>query len=375
MLCPIIELTKQLIRCPSISPNDAGCQDILINRLKSIGFQVEKININNTKNFWATRRYGKTLAFAGHTDVVHPGDINSWNSFPFDPIIYKDMLFGRGAVDMKGALAAMIVAAERFVKKYPNHKGCLAFLITSDEESSANHGTLKVIERLISRNICLDYCLIGEPTSNIIVGDIVKNGRRGSINVNLIIHGIQGHVAYPNLANNPIHIGVKLLNELICIVWDKGNDFFPPTSIQVTNIKAGDGSTNIIPGNLLIQFNIRFSTELNDVKIRENIDILLSKLQLSYSIEWDVAAQPFLTSSGILIDTVMTTVLQYNKIQPKILNTGGTSDGRFISRTGAQIVELGLVNATIHKINECVRISDLKILSKIYQNIMQQLIA
>ncbi|MBK4775503.1 succinyl-diaminopimelate desuccinylase [Candidatus Pantoea edessiphila] len=376
MLCPIVELTKQLIRCPSISPYDAGCQDLLINRLEAIGFNIETININDTKNFWATRRRGETLAFAGHTDVVPPGDINSWNHFPFEPFMDKGMLFGRGAADMKGALAAMVVAAERFVKIHPNHKGCLAFLITSDEENTARNGTLKVVERLMSRNDRLDYCLIGEPTSEINLGDIIKNGRRGSINAKLTIKGIQGHVAYPDLADNPIHAGIQILNELIHAVWDKGNDFFPPTIMQITNIQAGDGVNNIIPGNLLIKFNIRFSTELDDEMIRERFDILLAaNKQLNYSIEWDLAAKPFFTYHKKLTDIVIKTVFHYSKVKPKIFNNGGTSDGRFIICTGAQVVELGLVNKTIHKINEYVRIFDLQILSKIYQRIMEQIIA
>ncbi|MXP50847.1 succinyl-diaminopimelate desuccinylase [Pantoea sp. SoEX] len=375
MLCPIVELTQQLIRCPSISPDDAGCQDLLIARLESIGFDIEKINVNDTKNFWATRRQGKTLAFAGHTDVVPPGNIHSWTHYPFDPIIHNGVLFGRGAADMKGALAAMIVAAERFVKAYPEHTGCLAFLITSDEETKAINGTLKVVEKLISRQDRLDYCLIGEPTSEITIGDIVKNGRRGSINAKLIIKGIQGHVAYPNLAENPIHKGIKILNKLINVTWDQGNNFFPPTVMQITNIQAGDGINNIIPGNLLVQFNIRFSTELNDLMIRERFDILLSNLKLDYSIEWNIAAKPFLTFHKKFTDVVTETVLHYSKIKPKIFNNGGTSDGRFITKTGAKVIELGLVNQTIHKINENVKISDLQILSKMYQRIMKQLIA
>ncbi|PPI88912.1 succinyl-diaminopimelate desuccinylase [Candidatus Pantoea edessiphila] len=376
MLCPIIELTKQLIRCPSISPNDAGCQDLLIDRLENIGFYVEKINIKDTKNFWATRHnhQQETLVFAGHTDVVPPGDINSWHNFPFDPITYKDMLFGRGAADMKGALAAMIIAAERFVEMYPHHKGCLAFLITSDEESNANNGTVKVVEKLIANNERLDYCLIGEPTSNVIIGDVIKNGRRGSMNANLTLYGIQGHVAYPHLADNPIHSGITLLNKLTNIVWDQGNDFFPPTIMQITNIKAGDGNDNIIPEKLIIKFNVRFGTELNDSIIRKRIEMIISNLQLNYSIEWKIAAKPFLTQTGKLIDIVIDTVLHHNKITPKLLTTGGTSDGRFIALTGAQIIELGLVNTTIHKINECVKISDLQKLSKMYQYIMEQII-
>ncbi|MBK4765039.1 MAG: succinyl-diaminopimelate desuccinylase [Pantoea sp. Brub] len=374
MLCPIVKLTQQLIRCPSLSPNDAGCQDILISRLKEIGFDIEILNYKDTKNFWATRNTGKTLVFAGHTDVVPPGDNKHWITEPFYPIINNGMLFGRGAADMKGALASMIIAAERFISMYPNHSGRLGFLITSDEESSACHGTLQIIKHLMLKNENIDFCILGEPTSNITIGDVVKNGRRGSITANLIIYGIQGHVAYPHLANNPIHKGIEILNELIKIDWDKGNNCFSPTTLQITNIKAGIGINNIIPSKLFIQFNIRFSNEVTDKIIQKRIDILLLKYRIKYSIKWIVSGQPFLTKNGKLVEAVKIAVKRYVKIIPKLSTTGGTSDGRFISLMGAEIIELGPVNNTIHKINECVNISDLQILSKIYQNIMEQLI-
>ncbi|MFZ4214113.1 succinyl-diaminopimelate desuccinylase [Pantoea endophytica] len=375
MFCPVIELAQQLIRRPSLSPDDAGCQALLIARLEVIGFTVEPMHIGDTLNFWATRGQGETLAFAGHTDVVPPGDANRWISPPFEPSIRDGMLFGRGAADMKGSLAAMVVAAERFVAANPQHKGRLAFLITSDEEASAVNGTVKVVERLMARNERMDYCLVGEPSSTEIVGDVVKNGRRGSMTANLTIHGVQGHVAYPHLADNPVHRAMPALNELVETVWDEGNEFFPPTSMQIANVQAGTGSNNVIPGEFFVQFNFRFSTQLTDQMIKDRVAELLDRHQLRYTLEWNVSGQPFLTSRGKLVDAVVNAVAHYNEIKPQLLTTGGTSDGRFIARMGAQVVELGPVNATIHKINECVKASDLQMLSRMYQRIMEQLIA
>ncbi|WP_372772058.1 succinyl-diaminopimelate desuccinylase [Pantoea sp. WEP] len=375
MFCPVIELAQQLIRRPSLSPDDAGCQAMLIARLEAIGFHVEPMHIGDTLNFWATRGQGETLAFAGHTDVVPPGDANRWISPPFEPSIRDGMLFGRGAADMKGSLAAMVVAAERFVAAHPNHAGRLAFLITSDEEASAVNGTVKVVERLMARNERMDYCLVGEPSSTEVVGDVVKNGRRGSMTANLTIHGVQGHVAYPHLADNPVHRAMPALNELVATEWDQGNEFFPPTSMQIANMQAGTGSNNVIPGEFFVQFNFRFSTELTDQMIKDRVAALLDRHQLRYTLEWNVSGQPFLTSRGKLVDAVVNAVAHYNEIKPQLLTTGGTSDGRFIARMGAQVVELGPVNATIHKINECVKASDLQLLSRMYQRIMEQLIA
>ncbi|MBA0035387.1 succinyl-diaminopimelate desuccinylase [Pantoea sp. BIGb0393] len=375
MFCPVIELAQQLIRRPSLSPDDAGCQALLIARLEAIGFKVEPMHIGDTLNFWATRGQGETLAFAGHTDVVPPGDANRWISPPFEPSIRDGMLFGRGAADMKGSLAAMVVAAERFVAANPQHKGRLAFLITSDEEASAVNGTVKVVERLMARNERMDYCLVGEPSSTEIVGDVVKNGRRGSMTANLTLHGVQGHVAYPHLADNPVHRAMPALNELVDTVWDEGNEFFPPTSMQIANVQAGTGSNNVIPGEFFVQFNFRFSTQLTDQMIKDRVAELLDRHQLRYTLEWNVSGQPFLTSRGKLVDAVVNAVAHYNEIKPQLLTTGGTSDGRFIARMGAQVVELGPVNATIHKINECVKASDLQMLSRMYQRIMEQLIA
>ncbi|MCE0489232.1 succinyl-diaminopimelate desuccinylase [Pantoea sp. Mb-10] len=375
MFCPVIELAQQLIRRPSLSPDDAGCQALLIARLEAIGFTIEQMHVGDTLNVWATRGHGETLAFAGHTDVVPPGDANRWINPPFEPTIRDGMLFGRGAADMKGSLAAMVVAAERFVAAHPQHKGRLAFLITSDEEASAVNGTVKVVERLMARNERLDYCLVGEPSSTEIVGDVVKNGRRGSMTANLTLHGVQGHVAYPHLADNPVHRAMPALNELVATEWDQGNEFFPPTSMQIANVQAGTGSNNVIPGECVVQFNFRFSTELTDQMIKDRVQALLDRHQLRYTLTWTVSGQPFLTTRGKLVDAVTNAVAHYNEIKPQLLTTGGTSDGRFIARMGAQVVELGPVNATIHKINECVKASDLQLLSRMYQRIMEQLIA
>ncbi|HFF8976748.1 MULTISPECIES: succinyl-diaminopimelate desuccinylase [Serratia] len=375
MTCPVIELAQQLIKRPSLSPNDEGCQQLMIDRLQAIGFTVEAMDFEDTQNFWAWRGEGQTLAFAGHTDVVPTGDEKRWDNPPFEPAIRDGMLYGRGAADMKGSLAAMVVAAERFVAANPNHRGRLAFLITSDEEASATHGTVKVVEALMARNERLDYCLVGEPSSTERVGDVVKNGRRGSITANLHIHGVQGHVAYPHLADNPVHRAMPALNELVAIEWDHGNEFFPPTSMQIANVQAGTGSNNVIPGDLYVQFNFRFSTELTDAMIKQRVEELLERHQLNYSIEWRLSGQPFLTSRGALVDAVVNAVEHYSELTPQLLTTGGTSDGRFIAQMGAQVVELGPVNATIHKVNECVNAADLQLLSRMYQRIMEQLVA
>ncbi|WP_447879416.1 succinyl-diaminopimelate desuccinylase [Serratia fonticola] len=375
MICPVIELAQQLIKRPSLSPHDEGCQELMIARLKAIGFTVEPMNFGDTQNFWAWRGQGSTLAFAGHTDVVPTGDEKNWDNPPFEPVIRDGMLYGRGAADMKGSLAAMVVAAERFVAANPNHQGRLAFLITSDEEASATHGTVKVVEALMARNERLDYCLVGEPSSTERVGDVVKNGRRGSITANLRIHGVQGHVAYPHLADNPVHRAMPALNELVIIEWDQGNEFFPPTSMQIANVQAGTGSNNVIPGEMFVQFNFRFSTELTDTLIKQRVQELLDRHNLNYSIDWWLSGQPFLTSRGALVDAVVNAVEHYAELTPQLLTTGGTSDGRFIAQMGAQVVELGPVNATIHKVNECVHAADLQLLSRMYQRIMEQLVA
>lgn len=374
MSCPVLELAQQLIKRPSLSPDDAGCQALLIDRLRAAGFTVEAMNFGATQNFWAWRGEGKTLAFAGHTDVVPGGNASDWHNPPFEPALRDGMLFGRGAADMKGSLAAMVVAAERFVAQHHQHRGRLAFLITSDEEATGADGTVKVVEALMARHERLDYCLVGEPSSRLRVGDIVKNGRRGSLTATLTVHGTQGHVAYPHLAENPVHRAMAALNELVGVTWDEGNAFFPPTTMQIANIHAGTGSNNVIPGELMVQFNFRFSTELTDDMIRSRVAALLERHGLRYHIDWWLSGQPFLTPPGELVAAVTNAVRHYQELTPRLETTGGTSDGRFIARMGAQVVELGPVNATIHKVNECVSAADLQLLSRMYQRIMEQLI-
>jgi len=374
MFCPIINLAKELINIPSISPLDLGCQKIIAKRLCDIGFEVEIMNFKDTCNLWATRGIGKTLTLLGHTDVVDPGEICCWNTSPFKSVIQNGMLFGRGSADMKGALAAMVVATERFIASFPKHHGRLSFLITSDEESSAINGTKRVLETLKLRNERIDYCLVGEPSSSNILGDVVKNGRRGSMTADLIIQGTQGHVAYPQLANNPIHLILPFLSSLISTKWSTGNIYFPPTSMQITNIKSGYGSNNIIPGDIFIQFNFRFGDDVTSDDIKNIVYGLLSKYSLKYSINWTISAAPFLTKSGKLLNVVTEVVKRIGDIIPKVLTTGGTSDGRFFSIMETQVVELGLINKTIHQVNEYVKIVDLQLLTQMYEHIIKDLI-
>ncbi|UDG80875.1 Succinyl-diaminopimelate desuccinylase [Candidatus Hartigia pinicola] len=375
MECPITKLTKALIARPSISPDDHGCQSILIERLEKIGFTIERMPFGHTKNFWAHRgKNGKTLVFAGHTDVVPSGDYMQWSTFPFIPKIINQYIYGRGAADMKGAIAAMIIAVENFVKKHPAHYNRLAFLITSDEETKGTYGTRKVVESLINRRETLNYCLVGEPSSQLKLGDIIKTGRRGSITANLIILGTQGHVAYPALADNPVHRATNFLHDLIKKKWDQGNDFFPETSMQITNIHAGIGVNNIIPGKIFVQFNFRFSNDLTDILIRDTIKNMLSYHQLKYEIKWELSGQPFLTCHGNLVNSAVQSIQELTNQKTKLCTSGGTSDGRFIAQTGAEVIELGPINATIHKVDECVSINDLKQLSLIYQRIMELLL-
>ncbi|VFP79752.1 succinyl-diaminopimelate desuccinylase [Candidatus Erwinia haradaeae] len=372
--CPIISLTQQLICCPSISPYDFGCQDILIARLQAIGFTIEKMKIHDTLNFWAWRGYGDTLVFAGHTDVVPTGDHKLWAYPPFQLTMKNGILFGRGVSDMKGALASMIIAAERFVNRYSYHKGRLAFLITSDEEGSGIHGTEKVIKKLMERNENLKYCLIGEPTSTKIIGDVIKNGRRGSMTAHLNIHGIQGHIAYPHHTENPIHKAIPVLHELISTKWDKTDSLFQPTYMQIYNIQSGTGVSNITPCDCCIEFNFRFNNQLTEIMIKNQVQEILNKHHLQYTIVWKLSRQPFFTPQCYFIEKVASAVEFYTNQSPKILTTGGTSDGCFFRKIGAQVVELGLMDTTIHQINECAKISDLQLLSKIYQRIIENMI-
>lgn len=375
MHCPVTDLAKQLISRESVSPDDRGCQALMTERLIAAGFTVEPMPFGDTQNFWAYRGgNGTTLAFAGHTDVVPPGDLSHWHTPPFEPALIDGMLYGRGAADMKGSLAAMIVAAERFTERYPDYSGRLAFLITSDEEASAVNGTVKVVETLMARHEKVEYCLVGEPSSQSQLGDMIKNGRRGSVTANLTIHGTQGHVAYPHLADNPVHRAAPFIQDLVAEHWDSGNQFFPPTSMQIANIRAGTGSNNIIPGDLFIQFNFRFSTESTAESLQARIAALLEKHQLKHTITWSLSGHPFLTPEGPLTDAVSHAIGQYCNLTPELSTSGGTSDGRFIARMGTQVVELGPINATIHKVNECVSAADLQQLSRIYQRIMEQIL-
>ncbi|QCI19214.1 succinyl-diaminopimelate desuccinylase [Buchnera aphidicola] len=374
MICPIVKLASKLISIPSISPNDNGCQNILIHKLKKIGFTIEKINKNTTNNFWAYRGTGKTLTFLGHTDVVPPGEILQWNTDPFNPTIKNNRLYGRGSADMKGSIAAMIIAVERFISKNSNYNGRISFIITSDEESKATHGTIKVVKKLILRNEKIDYCIIGEPTSNTVLGDTLKNGRRGSLTGEIRIFGKQGHVAYPDLAENPIHKSLLFLHELTCIKWDNGNQYFDKTNLEIVTITSGNKINNMIPGEILIICNIRFNTETTVKSIKLKILNLLNKFNLKNTIIWTLSGLPFLTKNGILINIVRKSIKKYSCKNPKTSTSGGTSDGRFIALMKPEIVELGLINKTIHKINEYTEISDLKLLTLIYENIIEQVL-
>ncbi len=375
-LSPTLQLTMELIRRRSVTPEDADCQIVMIQRLAAIGFQVEHLRFGDVDNFWAVRgQAGPILAFAGHTDVVPSGPEQKWQVPPFEPIIRDGMLYGRGAADMKGSLAAMVTACERFVGQHPNHSGRIAFLITSDEEGIAIDGTVKVVEWLESRNEKITWCLVGEPSSTTSVGDVIKNGRRGSLGAELVVKGKQGHVAYPHLARNPIHLVAPALAELAAEEWDKGNDFFPATSFQISNFNSGTGATNVIPGEAHIVFNFRFSTELTEADLRQRTEAILRKHGLDYELTWKLSGQPFLTSSGALVAAAQNAIRTVTGRETELSTAGGTSDGRFIAPTGAQVVELGPVNATIHQIDECVRATDLDLLSDMYEHIMRELLA
>ncbi|HHF2903394.1 TPA: succinyl-diaminopimelate desuccinylase [Vibrio diabolicus] len=373
---PVLALAKDLISRQSVTPEDAGCQDLMIERLKALGFEIEVMVFEDTTNFWARRGSEAPLfAFAGHTDVVPAGKLEHWDTHPFEPTIIDGYLHGRGAADMKGSLAAMIVAVERFIEENPDHKGSIGFLITSDEEGPFINGTVRVVETLMARGENIDMCIVGEPSSTEVVGDVVKNGRRGSITGDLTVKGTQGHVAYPHLANNPVHESLLAIHELVTTEWDKGNDYFPPTSFQIPNVSAGTGASNVIPGEFHVQFNLRFSTELNNDAIVQRVTETLDKHELDYELKWTFNGDPFLTDTGTLLDAVVAAVAEVNDTKPALLTTGGTSDGRFIARMGGQVVELGPVNTTIHKVNECVKVDDLEKLTDMYENTLKHLLA
>jgi succinyl-diaminopimelate desuccinylase len=370
-----LELAKELIRRPSVTPDDCGCQQLLAERLEQAGFTNEHLRFGEVDNLWARRGTEAPLfVFAGHTDVVPPGPVEEWDNDPFTPVIRDGYLFGRGAADMKGSIAAMTVACEKFVAEHPDHRGSIAFLITSDEEGPSIDGTVKVIDQLVKRGDQIDWCLVGEPSSVNRTGDTIKNGRRGSLNGKLRVQGQQGHVAYPHLADNPIHRAAPALAELAAIEWDAGNEFFPPTTFQISNISGGTGAENVIPGVLDIQFNLRFSTESSEDSLKTQVNEILTRHGLKYEIDWRLSGQPFLTPAGELVDASREAIRSITGIDTELSTSGGTSDGRFIAPTGAQVVELGPVNATIHQINECVKAEELDTLSTVYGDILTQLL-
>lgn len=371
-----VELTQALIRQRSVTPDDAGCQDIMIKRLEAVGFRVERLRFGDVDNFWARRGdQGPVFAFAGHTDVVPTGPLDQWHSNPFEPDIRDGYLYGRGAADMKSGLAAMVVACEKFVAEHPNHRGSIGLLITSDEEGPAVDGTVKVIDTLEARGEKIDYCLVGEPTSSNSLGDVIKNGRRGSFGAELTIHGVQGHIAYPHLAKNPIHLAMPALVELCQIEWDRGNDYFPPTSFQISNINGGTGAGNVIPGQLQVLFNFRYSTELNTDLLQQRVTAVLAKHELDYDIVWHSYGLPFITGEGALIEATRSAIQLVTGTATELSTTGGTSDGRFIAPTGAQVIELGPNNNTIHKLNECVGVNEIVALTEVYRQILVNLLA
>ncbi len=372
----VLTLAKDLIARPSVTPADEGCQQMMAEFLAPLGFAIEPLVFHDTTNLWA--RKGTTtpvFCFAGHTDVVPPGPADKWNTPPFEPTIVDGMLYGRGAADMKGSIASMMAAVKRFTTDHPDHKGSIAFLITSDEEGPFINGTPKVVETLEARQEKITWCLVGEPSSTSQVGDVVKNGRRGSLTGDLTVFGIQGHVAYPHLAENPVHLATPALNELAGKQWDNGNEFFPATSFQIANINAGTGASNVIPGELQVQFNFRYSTELTDIQLKQQVEEILQKHKLRYELKWTLSGQPFLTGGGKLVEATQNAIKNITGLDTELSTSGGTSDGRFIAPTGAQVIELGPVNATIHKVNECVRAADLETLSNIYYEMMVQLLA
>ena len=370
-----LELAKLLISRASVTPDDNGCQTLIIERLKKIGFTIYPLKFGDVDNFWAVHgNNGPIFSFAGHTDVVPAGDDDAWESNPFEPTIKNGMLYGRGAADMKGSLASMVVATENFIKKNPNHNGIIAFLITSDEEGVAINGTAKVMDFLKNNNQKIDFCLVGEPSSTAILGDVIKNGRRGSLNACLRVKGKQGHIAYPQLADNPIHLVTPALNQLCDEQWDNGNDYFPATSFQISNIHSGDKVTNVIPGEVEVMFNFRYSTETTKEELQKRVNDILDSHKLNYFVEWSHSGYPFLTPKGELVSACVDAIEKIKAIKPELSTSGGTSDGRFIAQEGTQVVELGPNNSTIHQVNESVSVQDLEDLSKIYSQVLTNIL-
>jgi len=381
-----LSFTEELLRCPSLTPNDAGCQDLIAKRLEPLGFRCETIESGpdsfRVRNLWAKRLAGSsenrhqaaerpTFVFAGHTDVVPTGPLNQWESPPFVPEHRDGKLFGRGASDMKSSLAAFVVAIEEFLQKEPAPKINIALLITSDEEGPSVDGTAAVCRALQERGERLDFCVVGEPTSVKVTGDMIKNGRRGSLSGRLIIKGIQGHIAYPHLAKNPIHLMAPALAELAQVVWDKGNDFFPPTTWQVSNVHGGTGASNVIPGHVILDFNFRFSTESTPESLQARFESVVSRHGFEYELHWTLGGRPFLTTPGPLVDAVKAAILEVTGLQTELSTTGGTSDGRFIAQICPQVVELGPPNDSIHKVNEYIRVSEIEPLKNIYRRVLE----
>jgi len=375
VISPTLKLAMELIERPSVTPEDAGCQEILARRLEPLGFRIEPIEFAGVHNFWARRGSGgPVLTFAGHTDVVPPGPLRAWGCDPFRPTLRDGVLYGRGAADMKGSLAAMVTACETFVGRHPRHRGSLALLVTSNEEGETVDGTARVLETLAQRTEHSDWCVVGEPTAAERVGDTIKNGRRGSVNAVLTVHGVQGHVAYPQLARNPVHAVLPALAALRDITWDQGNEHFPPTSFQIANIHAGTGATNVIPGEIEIQFNFRYSPEVEETGLRRRVEAVLHQHGLEYDLDWQPSARPFLTAGGALLEAARDSVAAITGHEPALSTSGGTSDGRFFAAHGSQVIELGPVNATIHKANENVAARDLDTLAEIYADLMRRLL-
>ncbi|ABE50136.1 MULTISPECIES: succinyl-diaminopimelate desuccinylase [Methylobacillus] len=370
-----LELAKDLIARKSVTPDDAGCQELLISRLEPLGFSIERLRFGDVDNFYARRgNTGPLLVFAGHTDVVPTGPVAQWHTPPFTPTVKDGMLYGRGAADMKTSLAAFITAIEAFVADHPDHPGSIGLIITSDEEGVAINGTVKVVETLKARNELIDYCIVGEPTSSKVVGDMIKNGRRGSLSGKLTVKGIQGHIAYPHLVKNPIHMAAPAIKELSETIWDEGNEYFPPTSWQISNIHGGTGATNVVPGEVEILFNFRFSTASTAENLKQRVHAILDRHQLEYDLAWELSGKPFLTPRGSLVTAISSAIDQAFGVTPALSTSGGTSDGRFIADIAGQIVEFGPLNATIHKLNECVAVADIEPLRRTYQLTLEALL-
>jgi succinyl-diaminopimelate desuccinylase len=370
-----LELTKDLLSRRSNTPDDAGCQDVMIARLAKLDFKIERMRFGNVDNFYARRgTSGPLLVFAGHTDVVPTGPLDKWHTPPFDPTIKDGMLYGRGAADMKTSLAAFITAIEEFVAAHPDHNGSIGLLITSDEEGIAVDGTVKVVEALQARNELIDYCIVGEPTSNKVVGDMIKNGRRGSLSGKLTVKGVQGHIAYPHLIKNPIHMVAPAIKDLVETTWDNGNEYFPPTSWQISNINGGTGATNVVPGEVEILFNFRFSTASTADSLKQRVHAILDKYELNYDLEWEYSGKPYLTPKGNLVEAISAAIKQAYGVTPELSTSGGTSDGRFIADICKQVIEFGPLNATIHKLNECVGVTDIEPLKDVYRITLEKLL-